>query len=53
MSGMVLGGSIDADRRIREYEAKIRVERRMRLDRAMRERYEKQFEETPAKQDDK
>lgn len=52
MSGMVMGGMIDADRRIRDYEATVRVQRRMRIDRATWERYEKEFEEPhPSRQD--
>jgi hypothetical protein len=47
MSGMILGGWTEADRRLREYEHRARVQRRMRIDRATWEKFEKEFEETP------
>ncbi|KAL2068092.1 hypothetical protein VTL71DRAFT_16190 [Oculimacula yallundae] len=50
MSGMILGACLEADSRVREYEAKIRMERRMLRDRAVWESYEKEFEdEVPVK----
>ena len=45
MSGMILGGWTEADRRMREYEARARLQRRMRIDRATWERFEKEFQE--------
>ncbi|CZS93677.1 uncharacterized protein RAG0_03850 [Rhynchosporium agropyri] len=45
MSGMILGACLEADSRVREYEAKIRMERRMLRDRAVWESYEKEFED--------
>ncbi|KAH8821556.1 hypothetical protein F5884DRAFT_93078 [Xylogone sp. PMI_703] len=43
MSFMVLGGSLEADRRVRAYEARLRVEKRLKQDRAAWERYEQEF----------
>jgi hypothetical protein len=48
MSGMILGGWTEADRRLRTYEAAARVQRRMKIDRAQWEKDEKEFEEVPA-----
>jgi hypothetical protein len=45
MSGMILGGSIEADHRIRDYEVNMRLRRRLRLDKEAWERYEKAYEE--------
>jgi len=45
MSGMIMGACLSADRSIREYEAKVRMEKRMLRDRATWERYEQEFEE--------
>lgn len=53
MSGMVMGGMIGADRRIRDYEASVRIQKRMRIDRATRERYEKEFELLPPSKQNK
>jgi len=53
MSGMILGGWTEADRRLRTYEAAARVQRRMKIDRAQRERFEKEFEEVPASRAEK
>lgn len=47
MSGMILGGWTEADRRMREYEAKARLQRRMRIDRATWERFEREYQEPP------
>ncbi|PSS10584.1 hypothetical protein M430DRAFT_21938 [Amorphotheca resinae ATCC 22711] len=38
MSGMILGGCLEADHRVREYEAKMRMQKRILRDRAMWER---------------
>jgi ActR/RegA family two-component response regulator len=45
MSGMIMGGMIGADNRLREYEARVRVHKRMAIDRATWERYEQAYEE--------
>ncbi|KAG0648325.1 hypothetical protein D0Z07_5192 [Hyphodiscus hymeniophilus] len=43
---------LEADRRIRDYEAKVRMQKRMMRDRAAWEKYEQEFEEaaTPKQQ---
>lgn len=49
---MILGACLEADHRVREYEAKIRMQKRLLRDRAVWESYEKEFEdEPPAKKD--
>ena len=53
MSGMILGGWTEADRRLRSYEAAARVQRRMKIDRAQWEKFEKEFEEVPASRAEK
>jgi hypothetical protein len=53
MSGMILGGWTEADRRLRTYEAAARAQRRMKIDRAQWERFEKEFEEVPASRAEK
>jgi len=45
MSGMVFGGMIEADSRLRQYEASKRLQRKMMIDRAAWDRYEKAHEE--------
>ncbi|KAI0023527.1 hypothetical protein F4780DRAFT_776557 [Xylariomycetidae sp. FL0641] len=45
MSGMVFGGMLEADFRVRQYENYIRFQRRLARDRAMWESYEKEFED--------
>ncbi|KJZ74216.1 hypothetical protein HIM_06447 [Hirsutella minnesotensis 3608] len=45
MSGMVLGGMIDADWRLRQYEYQMRVQRRLLRDQAKWDRYEQEFSE--------
>ncbi|KAL3427018.1 imidazoleglycerol-phosphate dehydratase [Phlyctema vagabunda] len=47
MSGMVMGAMLEADHRLREYEAKVRMHKRMVRDRAVWESYEKEFEQAP------
>jgi hypothetical protein len=47
MSGMVFGSMTEADRRLREYEARVRVQKKMAIDRATWENYEKEFGEQP------
>ncbi|KAG9255381.1 uncharacterized protein F5Z01DRAFT_51268 [Emericellopsis atlantica] len=43
MSGMVLGSMIDADSKLREYEAKMRMQRRVLRDRARWQQYEEEL----------
>lgn len=45
MSGMVLGSMIEADRRLRLYETQVRLQKKQRIDRAVWEKYEREFEE--------
>lgn len=47
--GMILGGCLEADHRIREYEAKVRMQKRILRDRETWESYEKEFEESNSK----
>ncbi|KAI9052305.1 hypothetical protein LZ554_003659 [Drepanopeziza brunnea f. sp. 'monogermtubi'] len=49
MSGMILGACLEADQRVREYEAKVRMHKRMVRDRAVWESYEKEFKEPSEK----
>lgn len=53
MSGMILGGWTEADRQLRSYEAAARVQRRMQIDRARREKYEKEYKEVMATRTEK
>lgn len=50
MSGMILGGCLDADRRLREYEAKVRVRKRLGMDQTAWEQYELEFAEMRARE---
>ncbi|KAG5999194.1 hypothetical protein E4U43_002224 [Claviceps pusilla] len=43
MSGMVLGGMIEADWRLRQYEYQMRMQRRWMRERAKWQRYEEEF----------
>jgi len=43
-----LGSCLEADHRIRIYEAKVRMEKRMMRDRAVWEQYEQEYEQAPA-----
>jgi hypothetical protein len=45
MSAMIMGGMLEADRRLREHEARIRVQKRLGLglDKAAWEKYEHEF----------
>ncbi|ETS79781.1 hypothetical protein PFICI_09634 [Pestalotiopsis fici W106-1] len=45
MSGMILGGMLEADGAVRQYEARVRMQKRLARDRAMWETFEKEFEE--------
>ncbi|GJC82037.1 imidazoleglycerol-phosphate dehydratase [Colletotrichum tofieldiae] len=47
MSAMVLGSMLEADNRLREYEAKVRIQKRILRDRAKWERFEQEFLENP------
>lgn len=49
MSGMILGACLEADHRIRDYEARLRMQKRIMRDRAAWEAYEEGYEETPRK----
>lgn len=49
MSGMILGGCIEADSRIREYEAKVRIQKRMMRDQVVWDKYEGTYNEPPSK----
>lgn len=43
MSGMVIGSMMEADHRIRMYEAQMRIQRRRLRDKAMWEDFERQY----------
>jgi hypothetical protein len=43
MSGMVLGSMLEADHRVREYEARVRMQRRLMRDRAKWQQYEEEY----------
>ncbi|KAH6626075.1 hypothetical protein B0J18DRAFT_130709 [Chaetomium sp. MPI-SDFR-AT-0129] len=43
MSGMVLGSMIDADARLRAYEARVRVQRRAAKEQAMWDQFNKEY----------
>lgn len=43
MSGMVLGGMIEADSRLRQYEHQIRMQKRLLREQAKWDRYEEEF----------
>ncbi|KAI9746362.1 MAG: hypothetical protein M1818_000074 [Claussenomyces sp. TS43310] len=45
MSGMVTGGMLDADSRLRAYELRVRMQRKIANDRANREHYEREYDE--------
>ncbi len=42
---MILGACLEADHRVREYEAKVRMQKRMMRDQAVWEKYEKEYED--------
>jgi hypothetical protein len=50
---MILGACLEADHRIRDYEAKVRMQKRMMRDRAVWEKYEAEFEQAPAPSQEK
>lgn len=43
MCGMVFGSMIEADHRLRQYEAQVRLQRRIARDRAKWQRYEEEL----------
>jgi hypothetical protein len=45
LKGMILGACLEADHRIREYEARVRMQKRMMRDRALWETYEQEFDQ--------
>ncbi|KAH8663910.1 hypothetical protein BX600DRAFT_286285 [Xylariales sp. PMI_506] len=45
MSGMVFGGMLEADAKVREYEARLRMDRQIARDRAMWETFEREYAE--------
>lgn len=49
MSSMVLGSMIEADSRLREYEQKVRMHRRVLRERAKWEQYEEEISRNPPK----
>lgn len=51
MSAMIMGGMLEADRRLREHEARIRVQKRLGLglDKAAWEKYEEDFQAEQAR----
>jgi hypothetical protein len=48
MSGMIVGGMIEADARMRRFEHQMRIQRRVARDRAMWETFEREYEEEGA-----
>lgn len=48
MSGMTIGSMIEADRRLREYEATVRRNKKLARDAAVWDRYEGLYEEKVA-----
>ena len=49
MSGMVLGGMIEADWRLRQYEYQMRQQRRWHREKARWERYEEELKNSGGK----
>ena len=49
MCGMVFGSMIEADHRLRQYEAQVRLQRRIARDRAKWQQYEEEFSEPSSK----
>ena len=43
MSGMLIGGFIEGDNRMRDYEAKVRMQRRLQRDQAAWQEFERQY----------
>jgi hypothetical protein len=44
MSGMTLGSMMEADRRLREYESRVRLERKFKKDQAVWKKWESEVE---------
>lgn len=44
MSGMVLGSMLEADRRLRQYEVQVRINKKVERDKAAWARYEQEYE---------
>lgn len=42
---MILGGCLEADHSIREYEAKVRMHKRLMRDREVWEKYQEEYEQ--------
>ena len=42
-----MGACLEADYRIREYEARLRMQKRLMRDRAVWEKYQQEFDEAP------
>lgn len=53
MSGMIVGSMIEADYRMRQYEQHVRMQRRIRRDRAVWADYEKELLEIEGEGGDK
>ena len=51
MSGMIMGGCLEADKRLREFEAKVRVRKRLGMDQHAWEQYELEFAEMRAREE--
>lgn len=49
MSAMVLGGMIEADQRLRQYEAQVRAQRRWLREKAKWDRYEQEIAQNNGK----
>jgi uncharacterized protein (DUF2236 family) len=49
MSGMILGACLEADSRIRMFEQRVRIQKRLKMDREQWERHEQEFEEMKAR----
>jgi hypothetical protein len=47
--GMILGGCLEADHRIREYEARVRMQKRILRDKAAWESFEQEYDESNPK----
>ncbi|RDL35016.1 Uncharacterized protein BP5553_06947 [Venustampulla echinocandica] len=47
MSGMIMGACLEADRRVRDFEAQVRMQKRMARERALRQEYDDEYDEPP------
>lgn len=50
MSGMIMGGMLEADRHLRAHEARVRVQKRLNIDKATWEKYEQDYEKERARE---